>query len=151
MRLVSDLRQIFLACSTVSLLALIDQTALAAALSTVANALHASNQSAWIAGGYFVTSTCFQLVYGRLSDIWSRKNVLFAGLAIFFVASLASSLAQSALQLIVFRALAGVGAGGLMSVAQMIVGDLVPLKERGKYQGILVRELLLFWLIRENP
>lgn len=83
------------------------------------------------------TSTCFQLLYGRLSDIWSRKLVLFVGLGIFFIGSLAASLAQTATQLIVFRAFTGVGGGGLMSVAQMIVSDVVPLQERGKYQGIL--------------
>lgn len=83
------------------------------------------------------TSTCFQLLYGRLSDVWSRKLVLFAGLGIFFFGSLAASLAQTATQLIVFRAFTGVGGGGLMTVAQMIVSDVVPLRERGKYQGIL--------------
>lgn len=63
--------------------------------------------------------------------------MLFAGLAIFFIGSLASSLAQNVTQLIIFRALTGVGGGGLMTVAQMIVSDVVPLRERGKYQGIL--------------
>ncbi|KAL4759667.1 putative MFS drug transporter [Aspergillus foveolatus] len=128
---------IFLACSTVDLIALMDQTTLAASLSIIGNALHASDKAAWISGGYFVTSTCFQLLYGRLSDIWSRKSVLFVGLAIFFIGSLASSLAQSGIQLIVFRAFTGVGGGGLMTVAQMIVSDVVNLRERGKYQGIL--------------
>jgi MFS family permease len=84
------------------------------------------------------TSTSFQLLYGRLSDIWSRKVVLLAGLVIFFVGSLAASLAQTAAQLIAFRAITGVGGGGLMTVAQTIVSDVVPLRERGKYQGILV-------------
>ncbi|TQB69663.1 hypothetical protein MPDQ_001572 [Monascus purpureus] len=101
---------IFLACSTVDLLALMDQT---------------------------TTSTCFQLLYGRLSDIWSRKLVLFVGLGIFFIGSLAASLAQTVTQLIIFRAFTGVGGGGLMTVAQMIVSDVVPLRQRGKYQGIL--------------
>ncbi|KAJ6062609.1 uncharacterized protein N7446_006729 [Penicillium canescens] len=128
---------IFLACSTVDLLALMDQTTLAASLSIIGNALGASDQTSWISGGYFVTSTCFQLLYGKLSDIWSRKLVLFVGLAIFFFGSLAASLAQTATQLIVFRAFTGVGGGGLMTVAQMIVSDVVPLRERGKYQGIL--------------
>lgn len=114
-----------------------DQTTLAASLSIVGNALNASNQTSWISGAYFVTSTCFQLLYGRLSDIWSRKYVLFAGLAIFFFGSLAASLAQTATQLIIFRAFTGIGGGGLMTVAQMIVSDVVPLRERGKYQGIL--------------
>ncbi|KAL5355915.1 major facilitator superfamily domain-containing protein [Aspergillus floccosus] len=133
----STIITIFLACSTVDLVALMDQTTLAASLSIIGNALHASDQTSWISGGYFVTSTCFQLLYGRLSDIWSRKLVLFVGLFIFFTGSLAASLAQSAAQLIVFRAWTGVGGGGLMTVAQMIVSDVVPLRERGKYQGIL--------------
>lgn len=84
------------------------------------------------------TSTIGQLLYGRLSDIWSRKLVLLTGLAIFFLGSLASSLAQTATQLIIFRCFTGFGGGGLMTVAQMIVSDVVPLRERGKYQGILV-------------
>ncbi|KAJ5966473.1 hypothetical protein N7481_013187 [Penicillium waksmanii] len=128
---------IFLACSTVDLVALMDQTTLAASLSIIGNSLGASDQTSWISGGYFVTSTCFQLLYGKLSDIWSRKIVLFVGLGIFFIGSLAASLAQNVTQLIVFRALTGVGGGGLMTVAQMIVSDVVPLQERGKYQGIL--------------
>ncbi|KAB2109623.1 hypothetical protein AG0111_0g1106 [Alternaria gaisen] len=128
---------IFLACASVDLLALMDQTTLAASLTIVSRDLDASNESAWIAGAYFLTSTSFQLLYGRLSDIWSRKVLLIIGIGIFFFGSLAASLAQSALQLIVFRAFMGVGGGGLMTVAQMIVSDIVPLRERGKYQGIL--------------
>jgi MFS family permease len=84
------------------------------------------------------TSTSFQLLYGRLSDIWSRKLILLTGLAIFFLGSLASSLSQNVVELIVFRAITGVGGGGLMTVAQIIVSDVVSLRERGKYQGILV-------------
>lgn len=86
---------------------------------------------------YNSTSTVGQLIYGRLSDIWSRKVVLLTGLAIFFFGSLASSLSQSVIQLIIFRAFTGIGGGGLMTVAQLIVSDVVPLRERGKYQGIL--------------
>ncbi|KNG90697.1 MFS drug transporter [Aspergillus nomiae NRRL 13137] len=133
----STIITIFLACSTVDLIALMDQTTLASSLSIIGNALDASDKASWISGGYFVTSTCFQLIYGRLSDIWSRKLVLFVGLGIFFIGSLAASLSQTATQLIVFRAFTGVGGGGLMTVAQMIVSDVVPLRERGKYQGIL--------------
>ncbi|KAH7413808.1 major facilitator superfamily domain-containing protein [Phaeosphaeria sp. MPI-PUGE-AT-0046c] len=128
---------IFLACASVDLLALIDQTTLAAALTIVSRDLNASSESAWIAGAYFLTSTSFQLLYGRLSDIWSRKVLLIVGIGIFFLGSLAASVAKTSLQLIVFRAFTGVGGGGLMSVAQMIVSDIVPLRERGKYQGIL--------------
>ncbi|KAI3316730.1 major facilitator superfamily domain-containing protein [Xylariaceae sp. AK1471] len=128
---------IFLACASVDLIALIDQTTLAASLYIVADALGGGNQAAWIANGFFITSTVGQLLYGRLSDIWSRKVILLVGLAIFFIGSLASSLANTVTQLIVFRALTGIGGGGLMTVAQLIVSDVVPLRERGKYQGIL--------------
>ncbi|KAK1466427.1 MFS drug transporter [Colletotrichum cuscutae] len=128
---------IFLACASVDLVALMDQTTLAASLSIVGYYLHAGQQLSWLANGYFITSTVGQLLYGRLSDIWSRKVILMVGLAIFGIGSLASSLAQTATQLIVFRCFTGLGGGGLMTVAQMIVSDVVPLRERGKYQGIL--------------
>ncbi|ETS87138.1 hypothetical protein PFICI_00966 [Pestalotiopsis fici W106-1] len=128
---------IFLACASIDLVALMDQTTLAASLSIVGNALHASQQMSWIANGYFITSTIGQLLYGRLSDIWSRKVILLIGLGIFFFGSLAASLAQTATQLIIFRCFTGFGGGGLMTIAQMIVSDVVPLRERGKYQGIL--------------
>jgi Arabinose efflux permease len=85
------------------------------------------------------TSTSFQLLYGRFSDIWSRKFVLLTGLFIFFIGSLASSVSNTASQLIAFRAITGVGGGGLMTIAQIIVSDVVSLRDRGKYQGILVR------------
>ncbi|KAL1656122.1 hypothetical protein SLS61_001194 [Didymella pomorum] len=118
-----------------------DQTTLAASLTIITKDLRASSESAWIAGAYFLTSTSFQLLYGRLSDIWSRKVLLVIGIWIFFFGSLAASLAQTSLQLIVFRAFTGVGGGGLMTVAQLIVSDIVPLRERGKYQGILEMDL----------
>ncbi|KAH3929107.1 hypothetical protein HBH98_103460 [Parastagonospora nodorum] len=128
---------IFLACASVDLLALMDQTTLAAALTIVSRSLDASSESAWIAGAYFLTSTSFQLLYGRLSDIWSRKVLLIIAIGIFFLGSLAASLATTSVQLIVFRAFTGVGGGGVMTLAQFIVSDIVPLRERGKYQGIL--------------
>ncbi|KAM0291944.1 hypothetical protein ACHAO9_003499 [Fusarium lateritium] len=128
---------IFLACASVDLLALMDQTMLATSLYIIGNALGSTSQVSWISSGYFITSTVGQLMYGRLSDIWSRKIILLMGLAIFFVGSLASSLAETVLQLTIFRAITGIGGGGLMTVAQLIVSDVVPLRERGKYQGIL--------------
>ncbi|KAK8218389.1 putative MFS drug transporter [Phyllosticta capitalensis] len=133
----SKIITVFLACASIDFAALLDQTSLAASLSIIGSALDASDQSSWLSGGYFVTSTACQLLYGRLSDIWSRKIILLIGIAIFFFGSLAASLAQNVVQLIIFRAFTGVGGGGLMTVAQMIVSDVVPLRERGKYQGIL--------------
>ncbi|KAF4496190.1 tetracycline efflux (otrb) [Fusarium agapanthi] len=106
---------IFLACASVDLLALMDQTMLATSLYIIGNALGSTAQVSWIASGYFITSTVGQLMYGRLSDIWSRKIILLLGLAIFFVGSLASSLAQSVLQLTIFRAFTGPVIGGALS------------------------------------
>ncbi|KAI4864959.1 MFS general substrate transporter [Hypoxylon rubiginosum] len=120
----STIITIFLACASVDLLALMDQTTLAASLYIIAGALKSSDQASWIASGYFITSTVGQLLYGRLSDIWSRKVILLIGLAIFFLGSLASSLAQTVTQLIVFRCFTGIGGGGLMTVAQTIVSDV---------------------------
>jgi len=90
-------------------------------MAIISSALNAGRQASWIANAYFVTSTSFQLLYGRLSDVWSRKYVLLAGLLIFFLGSLAASLAQDAMQLIIFRAFTGIGGGGLFTVAQIIV------------------------------
>jgi|SRR5690242_109983 len=88
-----------------------DQTTLAASLTIVSKDLGASSESAWIAGAYFLTSTSFQLLYGRLSDIWSRKVLLVIGIGIFFLGSLAASFAKTSIQLIIFRAFTGVGGG----------------------------------------
>jgi MFS family permease len=103
-----------------------DQTTLAAALTIVSRDLNASSESSWIAGAYFLTSTSCQLLYGRLSDIWSRKVLLVIGIVIFFFGSLASSFAETSFQLIIFRAFTGVGGGGVMTVAQMIVSGMRP-------------------------
>ncbi|KAM0724173.1 hypothetical protein Q7P37_000055 [Cladosporium fusiforme] len=133
----SKIIMVFLTCSSVDFVALMDQTTLAASLQIVSRALGAGSQSAWIAGAYFLTSTSFQLLYGRLSDIFSRKTVLLSCIFIFFIGALAASLAKTATQMIAFRALTGVGGGGLMTLAQTIVSDVVSLRDRGKYQGIL--------------
>lgn len=97
-----------------------DQTTLAASLTIVTKDLNASSESAWIAGAYFLTSTSFQLLYGRLSDVWSRKVLLIAGVFIFFFGSLAASFARTAIQLIVFRAFIGVGGGYVPALAQLM-------------------------------
>jgi MFS family permease len=83
-----------------------------------------------------LTSTALQPVYGRLSDIWGRKVVLLGSLFVFLVGSLACSLSQSMIQLIVFRAIQGLGGGGILTLAMIIISDVVSLKDRGKYQGI---------------
>jgi hypothetical protein len=147
--------QIFLACASTEVVALLDEKGVAAALSIISSELHAGSKISWVASAYFLyvsvrcfgfgayglvgrTSTACTPLYGRISDIYSRKNVLFTLMAVFFFGSFAASLAQSVVQLIVFRAITGIGGGGLILLGQLIIGDVVTVRERGKYQGILV-------------
>ncbi|KAJ6627673.1 putative MFS drug transporter [Mycena sp. CBHHK59/15] len=128
---------VFLACASVGTVGLLDETMISVALPTISSDLGAGSQISWVAAAFFVTSTACQALYGRLSDIWSRKIVLFALMFIFFIGNLASSFSKSFVQLLVFRAVAGIGGGGLSTIGQIIVSDVVSLRERGKYQGIL--------------
>ncbi|EKM52155.1 uncharacterized protein PHACADRAFT_262666 [Phanerochaete carnosa HHB-10118-sp] len=128
---------VFLACASVSVTGLLDETMVAVALPIMSSHFNAGSQISWVANAFFVTSTSFQLIYGRLSDIWARKSVLLVLMFIFFVGNVASSVSRTFIELLVFRAIAGVGGGGLPTIAQVIVSDVVSLRERGKYQGIL--------------
>ncbi|KAL7418197.1 major facilitator superfamily domain-containing protein [Mrakia frigida] len=115
---------------------LIDQTIVSTALPQIGVVFQSSSTSIWVANAYLLTSTAFQPLYGRFSDIFGRKYMLMIALAIFFLGSLACALAQSMIQLIIFRALAGIGGGGILTSVMIIVSDVVSLKDRGKYQGI---------------
>ncbi|KAJ7503361.1 cephamycin export protein cmcT [Mycena galericulata] len=133
----SKIITVFLACASVGTVGLLDETMISVALPTISSDLGAGSQISWVAAAFFVTSTACQVLYGRLSDIWSRKIVLFALMFIFFIGNIASGFSQTFVQLLVFRAVSGIGGGGLSTVAQIIVSDVVSLRERGKYQGIL--------------
>ncbi|KAJ3552656.1 hypothetical protein NM688_g4034 [Phlebia brevispora] len=121
---------IALACS------MLDQTIVATALPRISSDLHSGNESAWVATAYLLTSLAFTPLYGRWSDIFGRKLVLLATLAVFSVFSLACALAQTMIQLIIFRAIQGIGGGAIITMVMIIVSDICTLKERGKYQGI---------------
>ncbi|KAK7042957.1 hypothetical protein VNI00_008694 [Paramarasmius palmivorus] len=127
----------FLACATIDVTAYLDETMIAVALTHISSELGGGSQIGWVATSYFITSTSFQLVCGRLSDIWSRKTVLFVLMFIFSVGNLGSAFANTFIQLLIFRAIAGIGGGAMPTLAQVIVSDTVSLRERGKYQGIL--------------
>ncbi|EOR03690.1 hypothetical protein E3P92_03333 [Wallemia ichthyophaga] len=133
----SRIVMVFFSCSAVDFLALMDQTNIAVASTFIASDLGAGGQSSWIASAYFLTSTAMTLNYGRLSDVCGRKMLLMVSLFGFFVFTIGSSLSQTMTQLIVFRALSGAFGGGMMSLCQLIVSDVVSLRDRGKWQGIL--------------
>ncbi len=116
-------------------LAALDQTIVATAIRTIADDLHGLNQQAWTTTAYLITSTIVTPLYGKLSDIYGRKRFFIAAITIFVLGSALCSFATSMIQLAFFRAFQGLGAGGLFSLALAIIGDIVPPRERAKYQG----------------
>src|SRR6266702_2152233 len=119
------------------LLATLDQTIVATSLPTIVGRLGGLNQLSWVVTAYLLTSTVSVPLYGKFSDIYSRKLVFQVAIVLFVTGSMLCGLSQNMLELILFRGLQGLGGGGLMAVAQAIVGDVVAPRERGKYQGIL--------------
>ena len=116
-------------------LAALDQTIVGTAIRTIADDLSGLSLQAWATTAYLITSTIATPLYGKLSDLYGRRPFFIAAISIFVVASALSGFSQSMYQLAGWRALQGVGAGGLFSLALAIIGDIVPPRERAKYQG----------------
>ncbi|MGF6883499.1 EmrB/QacA subfamily drug resistance transporter [Nocardia sp. GAS34] len=117
------------------LLAALDQTIVSTSIRTIADDLHGYSMQAWVTTAYLITSTLSTPLYGKLSDMFGRKPFYLAAITIFVAGSLLCSFADSMYQLALFRALQGLGAGGLMSLALTIMGDIVSPRERARYQG----------------
>ena len=99
--------------------------------------MNALNNTSWIATAYFITLTSFQPLYGKMSDIFGRKPALLFGYAVFGLGCLFCGLARDMNELIAARALAGIGGGGMTTVVSIMMSDIVPLRERGTWQGII--------------
>jgi EmrB/QacA subfamily drug resistance transporter len=121
----------------------LDQTIIAAALPTIARELGDFNSIAWVASLYLLTTTAVTPLYGKISDIHGRRVTMLAAIAIFVVGSVACALAPSMTALILARGVQGLGGGGLISLSQTIIADLVAPKERGKYQIFFASVYLL--------
>ena len=119
-------------------LAALDQTIVSTAIRTIADDLHGLSQQAWTTTAYLITSTISTPLYGKLSDMYGRKPFFLAAISIFVVGSVACTFATSMIELAAFRAFQGLGAGGLMSLALAIIGDIVPPRERARYQGYIL-------------
>jgi EmrB/QacA subfamily drug resistance transporter len=119
------------------LLAALDQTIVATALPTIVGELGGLDHLSWVITSYLLTATVSMPLYGKLGDLYGRKVLFQAAIAIFLAGSLLSGLSQNMLQLILFRGVQGLGAGGLMTVSQAIIGDIVSPRERGRYQGFM--------------
>ena len=118
------------------LLAALDQTVVSTALPTIVGDLGGASHIAWIVTAYLLTSTVSTPLWGKLGDLYGRKRYFQASIVIFLFGSALSGISQTLDMLIVFRAIQGLGAGGLMVGAQAIIGDVVEPRERGKYQGL---------------
>jgi EmrB/QacA subfamily drug resistance transporter len=119
------------------LLASLDQTIVSTALPTIVGDLGGIDQLSWVVTAYLLAATVTVPLWGRISDLYGRKTLFQAAIAIFLVGSALSGAAASIGQLIAFRAFQGLGAGGLMTLAMAIVADIVPPRERGRYQGYI--------------
>jgi EmrB/QacA subfamily drug resistance transporter len=119
------------------LLAALDQTIVSTALPTIVGDLGGLNRLSWVVTAYLLASTISQPIYGKLGDLYGRKLFFQIAIVIFLVGSALCGISQNMTELIGFRALQGLGAGGLMVGALSIIGDLVPPRERGRYQGYM--------------
>ncbi|KAI9631894.1 major facilitator superfamily domain-containing protein [Dioszegia hungarica] len=115
----------------------IDQTAVSTAAPVIGTDLGGSDSISWVGTAFFVANCALHLVYGRLSDIFGRKNMLQIAMFLLAFGNLLCGFAKTPIQLYVFRAIAGMGGGGINGMAMVIVSDIVPLKDRGKYQGFI--------------
>ena len=107
-------------------LAALDQTIVATALPTIAGDLHSLSKLSWVVTAYLLASTVSTPLWGKLGDLYGRKMFFQAAIVIFLIGSVLAGLSQTMTELIIFRALQGIGGGGLMVGAQTIVGDVVP-------------------------
>lgn len=119
------------------LITFIDQNGVSVTLPTIARDLNASNTISWAGTASLVANTTFQMLYGRLSDIFGRKAVYLFAVGLLSVAALLCGLSRNAPMFYVFRAVAGIGGGGVTNLSMIILSDIVTLEQRGKYQGII--------------
>jgi EmrB/QacA subfamily drug resistance transporter len=131
-------RQILIVFSGLMLgmfLAALDQTIVGTALPTIVNSLHGLNHISWVVTAYLLTSTISTPLYGKLSDQLGRKGIFQFAIVIFLIGSVLSGFSQNMGELIAFRGIQGIGAGGLMAMAMTIIADVVSPRDRGRYQG----------------
>jgi MFS family permease len=118
------------------LLASLDQTIVSTALPTIVRDLGGAAHLSWVVTAYMLASTVTTPMWGKLGDLIGRKILFLLAIVIFLIGSVLCGTAQEMVQLIIYRAIQGVGGGALMVLSQAIIGDVVSPRERGKYQGV---------------
>ena len=119
-------------------LAALDQTIVSTAIKTIGNDLHDLTAQAWVTTAFLITSTIAAPLFGKLSDIYGRKRLFMLAIVIFVAGSALCGLATSMYELAGFRAFQGIGAGGIMPLALAVIGDIIPPRERARYQGYMM-------------
>jgi len=119
-------------------LSALDQSVVSTAMRTIADDLQGLQLQAWVTTAYLITSTVSTPIYGKLGDIFGRRLMFMIAITIFVVGSITAGFATSMIELAAYRALQGVGAGGLFALALTILADIVPPRERARYQGIFL-------------
>jgi EmrB/QacA subfamily drug resistance transporter len=120
------------------MLGALDQTVVVTALKSISQQLHGLSMEAWVSTAYLITSTISMAIYGRLSDIYGRRKLYLGAIVIFVLGSAMSAFSQSIWELATFRALQGIGAGGLMGLPGIILSDVLSSRERGRYTGYIL-------------
>lgn len=128
---------IFAGLMMTMLLSSLDQTIFSTALPTIVGELNGVDHMLWVTTAYILASTIMLPVYGKLGDLIGRKGLFLAAIAVFIGGSIVGGFAQDMTWLIIGRAIQGIGGGGLMILAQAIIADIIPARERGKYMGIM--------------
>ena len=129
------IRSILIALMLAIFLGALDQTIVAVSMPAISAQFKDVNLLAWVISGYMVAMTVAVPIYGKLGDLYGRRRLMLFGMGLFTLASLFCGLAQNMEQLVLARIIQGIGAGGMISVSQAIIGDIVPPRERGRYQG----------------
>src|ERR1700751_4348902 len=119
-------------------LAALDQTIVSTSIKTIGNDLHNLTAQAWVTTAFLITSTIAAPLFGKLSDIYGRKRLFMLAIVIFVAGSALCGLATSMYELAAFRAFQGIGAGGIMPLALAVIGDIIPPRERARYQGYMM-------------
>ena len=130
-----DRLSIIMGVLVVLMLAALDQTIVAPALPTIGAALGDVDYLSWVVSAYFLTSTAVTPLYGKLADLKGRRVTLYAAVAVFAFGSVLCAAAPTMILLVIGRAVQGLGGGGLISLVQTVIGDIVPPRERGRYMG----------------
>ena len=117
------------------MLAALDQSIVGTALPRIVSELGGLDKLAWVVTAYLLTATAATPLWGKISDLYGRRPIFQAAIIIFLAGSVLCGLSQNLPQLVAFRAIQGIGGGGLMALAFSIIGDIIPPRERGRYQG----------------